>query len=407
MKQSRLSSGDGQYRQSAQFEPTPPRFGPRISLGFSAFFLYTGLYLPYFPVWLKSRGLSPVEISTVLSMSLVIRVLASGQIMAYADTYRDRASLLSLLYVLSAVAILLYLPASTFVPILLVTLLYNFFFNPVLPLLDAITLAGVRRFDADYGRIRIWGSVVFILANLGGGVLLGGFSADAILYALLAAMAFGAITSFAIPRIGRIKPYDRSKGESRSKVWRQFITDRPFMIVLLASGLAQASHAFLYGFGSIHWQVIGYSGTLIGLLWAVGVVAEVILFQYSKRIFKHIPAVTMIAFGCLGGVIRWALFPLVDSELAFILLQILHGASFGATHIGLMQFIVEKVPEENIGAAQGAGFVLGGAIMGLSVFSSGPLYAAFGADGFWVMAAMCAMALALLTPKVGLWNMNQ
>jgi PPP family 3-phenylpropionic acid transporter len=390
----------------AEFEPEPKWFGPRISLGFSAFFLYTGLFLPYFPIWLQSRDLTPLQISTVLSMSLVIRVLASGQVMAFADTRNDRATVLSALYLASAIAILFYLPASTFFPILLVTLFYNFFFNPVLPLLDAITLAGVRRFDADYGKIRIWGSIVFILANLGGGVLLAGYDADLILYALVIAMAAGALFSFAIPRIGRVRPYKEAETESRWLMRRQFLTDRRFVMVLLATGLAQASHAFVYGFGSIYWQSIGYSGTFIGLLWAIGVVAEVILFQNAKGLFKQVSATQMIVFGCVGGLVRWALFPFVDSEFPFLALQILHGASFGATHIGLMQFILESVPEENIGAAQGAGFVLGGVAMGAAVFASGPLYAAFGPGGFWVMAAMCAAALVLLTPQFTTRRMN-
>jgi len=398
---SKKNGNAGEKPEPGGYEAAPPWFGPRISLGFSTFFLYVGLYLPYFPIWLQSRDLTPLQISTVFSMSLVIRVLASGQVLAFADTQKDRSTVLSVLYVLSAITILLYLPAETFIPILLVTLLYNFFFNPTLPLLDAITLAGVRRFDADYGKIRIWGSVVFILANMGGGAILAGYNPDVILYALLASMALGALCSFAIPRIGRVSPYKKEAAANRWSIWRKFLSNREFVRVLLATGLAQASHAFLYGFGSIYWQSIGYSGTMIGLFWAIGVVAEVILFQFAKGLFRRISAVQMIIIGCIGGALRWVLFPFVEGEAAFLLLQILHGASFGATHIGLMQYILESVPEENIGAAQGAGFVLGGVAMGLAVFASGPLYAAWGAGGFWVMAGMCVVGLALLAPKIG------
>ena len=381
------------------FETPPPWFGARMALGFCANFLFVGLYLPYFPVWLKAQSLSPVEISAVLSMSLVIRVLASGQVMVFADRYHDRSVLLSKLYVASALSVLLYLWTGSFWPILLVTLLYNFFFNPILPLLDAIALAGVRRYDADYGRIRIWGSLIFVLANLGGGWLLAAGEPKFLLHAIIASMALGAAISFAIPRIGRRQP--ASSDATDPKIRRKLLANRPFLLVLAASGLGQASHAFLYGFGSIHWQTLGFSGAMIGVLWAVGVFAEIVLFQYSRAVFRRFSPVAVIAIGCAGGVIRWVLFPYIASEWVFVALQILHGLSFGAVHIGLMHYIMESVPEENLGAAQGIGFVLGGAAMGIAVFFSGPLYAAAGAQGFLVMAVVCLAALVILglSPK--------
>ncbi len=370
-----------------------------MALGYSAQFLFIGLYLPYFPLWLESRELSPLQISTVLSMTLVIRVLASGQVMVYADSQKDRSIVLTRLYFAAAIAASLYLWTQSFWPILLVTLIYNLFYNPVLPLIDAITLAGVRRFGADYGRIRVWGSLVFILANLGGGAVLAGFSADAILLCLIVALWLGAIISLAVPRIGRVKPPEDKTIEKVTR--RKLLTNRTFLLVLSASGLAQASHALLYGFGSIHWQALGYGGMAIGLFWAIGVAGEIALFQYATGLLRRRGSLLVIGIGCAGGVLRWMLFPALESEWAFALLQVLHGLSFGAVHIGTMHFIMEAVPEENIGAAQGAGYVLGGITMGVAVFASGPIYGTMGADGFWYMAAMCAVALILLlfTPK--------
>jgi len=378
---------------SEYFEQAPKWFGPRMALGYSIHFLFVGLYLPYFPLWLSAKELSPFEISTILSMSLVIRVLASGQLMTLADRQKDRSNLLSALYVGAAIAILLYIPSQSFWPILAVTLLYNVFFNPVMPLLDAITLSGVSRFGVDYGKIRNWGSLVFIVANLGGGALLVGFDAELILYALIAAMVLGAALSFALPRIGRRKNPD-PKAETVSRT--SLLSNRRFMIVMFASGLAQASHAFLYGFGSIHWQAIGFSGALIGALWAIGVIAEMVLFQFSTRILKQLTPLAVIAIGCVGGIVRWLFFPIAESEFIFFALQILHGLSFGALHIGTMHFIMHSVREENIGAAQGVGYVLGGAAMGVAVFLSGPIYGAIGVNGFWFMSALCFIALISL-----------
>lgn len=385
-----------------EFEPMPFWFGLRMALGYSAQFLYVGLYLPYFPLWLKARELTPFQISTVLSMSLVIRVLASGQVMVFADRTKDRATLLSILMVGSAMAVMLYIPAFGFWKILSVTILYNLFFNPVLPLLDAITLAGVRRFNADYGRIRIWGSLVFIIGNLGGGILLAGFNENAILIALIFSMILGAVISFAVPRIGRRRKFSKTPNEAITR--KKLLSNPYFITVLLVSGIAHASHAYLYGFGSIYWESLNFSSFIIGLFWAIGVVSEIMLFQFSKALLVRLSSVKLIAIGCAGGVIRWALFPFIDEISGFLLLQILHGLSFGAVHIGTMHFIMEQVPEENIGAAQGTGYVLGGIVMGIAVFSSGPIYAVLEGKGFLIMAATCLVGLLILsavnfTPK--------
>ncbi|MGB7287502.1 MAG: MFS transporter, partial [Salaquimonas sp.] len=93
---------DPVQQNNQSFENAPPWFGPRMSLGYSSQFLFVGLFLPYFPLWLAARGLTPFEISTVLSMSLLIRVLASGQVMTFADKQKDRANLLTWLYFGSA-----------------------------------------------------------------------------------------------------------------------------------------------------------------------------------------------------------------------------------------------------------------------------------------------------------------
>ncbi|MCB1345281.1 MAG: MFS transporter [Nitratireductor sp.] len=378
----------------AAFETPPPGFAPRMAAGYCAYFLYVGLYTPYFPVWLKAQALNPAEISAVLSAALIVRVLGLNQVMVFADRFRDRAVLLTRLYWMAAASVMLFLAATNFWSILIVAALYNLFFNPVLPLLDAIVMAGVRRFDADYGRIRIWGSLMFTAANLTGGWLLAEGPAEFILYTLLSCMVLGAIASSAIPRIGRRTPPADIALEARTR--RRLLANRPFLLTLAACGLAQASHSLLYGFGTIHWQALNYSGFAIGAFWAVGVATEIVLFRFAKRLLKVLPPPAVIALGCIGGAVRWSLFPVAGGETAFLLLQALHGLSFGAVHIGLMHFIMEAVPEENLGAAQGAGFVLGGIFMGVGVFFAGPLYAALGGDGYWVMAAVCIAALAIL-----------
>ncbi len=379
---------------SATVETAPPFFSGRLSAAYILQFLFIGLYTPFFPVWLEYQALTPIEISTVLAFPLLVRVLATVPMMWVADYHPDRAKLFSMLYTLAMLAMMGFLAAGGFWEILIISFIFHFFFNGLLPILDAITLSGVRRFDADYGRIRIWGSIAFILANLGGGWLIADFQAPAILWTLMGTVSVGLLISFSVPRIGRsVRPIHRLAGAGSA---RALIADQRFVMTATAIGLGQAAHALLYGFGTIYWQSLGFGGAAIGALWAIGVMTEIALFQVAKGLLRCYGAVLMIAIGLTAGAIRWAFFPVVTEYWPFFALQILHGLSFGAVHIGSMQFIMESVPEERLGTGQAVVYVASGALMGILIFLAGPIYETFSADGFWLMGAVCLIGLALL-----------
>lgn len=379
---------------NTKFETLPHRFGARVALGYAGHFLVLGLLLPYFPVWLQSVDLSAKEIGIILFIPLVARVFTSGRVTSFADRQKDRSNVITALFVCSALSVILFAFVSGFYAILMVTLVFYFFFNPIMPMMDVLTLAGVRRFDTDYGRIRIWGSVIFVFTNFGGGVLLATYQPEILIYVIIYSTILAAILSFALPRIGRSpkRPEQTIKHSKAPNFWKH----KHFVLVLLAAGLVQASHAMLYGFGSIYWRDIGFSGTFIGMLWAVGVVAEIILFQYSTKILKSFSPIQFIFIGAVGAFIRWALFPYLESQTEIFILQILHAISFGAVHIGTMHFIMRSVPEEHIGTGQGVGFVLGGLAMGFLLLISGTLYEALYAEAFGVMALVSLLAILIL-----------
>lgn len=376
--------------QENEYEAMPIGFAQKTATLYGLQFFYVGLFIPYFPVWLKSKALDSTQISIILSIALAARVLTSGQIISFADRYGERSTILIWCYFLSFFSILLFLPTGNFWQIFFVAILFNVFFNPVLPIIDAISLSGVRRFGADYGKIRIWGSITFIAANFGGGLLLADFDPQFILYIMILFVGLGAIFSLWMPKIGRrTKTREPMSAFGDVSLWRQPI----FLCILTAAGLSQASHAMMYGFGSIYWQSLAFSGYFIGVLWAVGVVAEIFFFQYFKKLIEFTSATNWILIGCVSGIVRWALFPLVESQELYFVLQILHGLTFGAVHIATMHFIMKSVGEERLGNAQGVFFVLSGVFMGLGVLISGPVFDRFGVDAFYLMSALCAVAI--------------
>ena len=378
-------------------ETAPAFFGARIALLYSALFFFVGIYLPFFPLWLSSRGLDATSISLVLAAPLVARIATSGQITAFADRASDRANVLIFLFCTAAIIVSLFPFVSGFWAILAVALALSIATNPLTPVMDSLTLSGVRRYGASYGRIRLWGSLVFILANLGGGAVLAGYDAETVLWVMIASAFAGAALSPLLPRIGRPRRQVHGIGPGSASLLRL----PRFTLVMLASGLLQASHAMIYGFGSIHWGSIGYSGTLIGLLWAIGVMVEILLFHFAATVFRKVSPLNLVVIGAFGSMMRWGLIPLEPPLAGYVFLQMLHGLSFGAVHLGTMHFLAAEIPDERMGAAQGIAFVLGGAVMAVAVLLSGPLYAAFGVAAFLAMAAMSVLALILLAIVAG------
>jgi PPP family 3-phenylpropionic acid transporter len=169
-----------------------------------------------------------------------------------------------------------------------------------------------------------------------------------------------------------------------------------FVAVLVASGLIQASHSQLYNFGSIYWQSRGFSAGEIGLLWAVGTGAEIVLFAVAAFALRRVDAFRLIAIGGIVAILRWLLFGLEPGLAATFLLQMLHAFSFGATFLGVMKAITERVPDEITAAAQGLNIIATGGLMAVASLASGVLYESLGVHAFVVMTIPAAAGLVIL-----------
>jgi PPP family 3-phenylpropionic acid transporter len=174
----------------------------------------------------------------------------------------------------------------------------------------------------------------------------------------------------------------------------QLLCSSKFWLLLIASGAIQSAHAVYYVFGSIHWKAIDISPTVIGFLWAVGVVAEIVLFIYAGRLGLRFGAVQFILIGGAAAMLRW-LFTAFDPPLAALFaLQCLHGLTFGATHFGAMQFLRQAVPQKVSLTAQGIyAAVTGGIMMGLMQLAAGPLYSKLHGHAYLVMVALGAIGV--------------
>ena len=365
------------------------RFVLKLGLFYAAYFLYGGVQLPFFPLWLESRGLDASAIGVVIAVPMVVRIIFTPIIGHQVDR---RSALKATLVIVSAAAcvgtVVVGL-AQSFWSIFVAVTLASIAYAPLPSLSDAYALNGLRVRGKAYGPVRLWGSVSFIVANVGAGFLLGYIAPSQLIWLVASAFFLTFLAALALAPLEPHTPRPEGVSPSPRSLW----SNRPFVLVIAAAGLTQASHAFYYGFSTLEWRGVGLSGTLIGVLWGVGVVAEVILFAVSGRLPRAIAPTLMIAVGAGGAVIRWVAMAFEPSIAVLLPLQILHAGSFAATHIGAMAFLSRAVPRELAATAQGTLATVTGLLTASATGLSGLIYAASGSRTYLVMAAMASVGV--------------
>jgi PPP family 3-phenylpropionic acid transporter len=170
---------------------------------------------------------------------------------------------------------------------------------------------------------------------------------------------------------------------------RELLRSPVFLLFLVAASLDQGSHAFYYAYGGLHWRALGYSGWLIGLIWPLGVLAEIGFMTISLRLFRRIGAAWLLVLGGVSCVVRWTTLAFDPPLPVVIFAQFLHGGTFALAHLGAMYFVLQAVPPRLAATAQSLYAVCSAGIaMGLATYASGPLYAQFGGKAYLLMSAM-------------------
>ena len=370
-----------------------------LGLFYAAAFLYVGVHLPFWPVWLASRGVEAAEIGILLSAAAWIRAVVPPLIAHGADRRGERKRVIVLLLAATCLAYLAYTGAHGFWPLLAVGALAAACFSAVIPLGENLAMLAARQRGFDYGRVRLWGSLTFIAGAAFGGRLLAGRPDDLVLWLVLAALALTLAASFALPDVR--PPPARGPGPPSSDLLR----NRVFVVFLCAAGLIQASHAAYYGFATLHWRAAGLDDGTIGALWAEGVVAEVALFAFSGAVVARLGPLRLLGIAAVAGILRWSVLGLSTDLAVLAAVQLLHAATFAAAHLAAMHFLQRAIPAAWSATAQSlyAGFAMGVA-MGLAMIAAGQLYAAFGGAAFHAMAAMAAAGGGLTLVLARMWS---
>jgi len=378
----------------------------RVAAVFSAIFFAFGIYLPFFPVLLADRGMGDTQIALLVAVPLALRSVLASPLGLLADWIGDRRGVLRVYSLIAAIAFTGFPFADGFWPLLVVATLTSLFSNASTPVADALATSVVRRGGGDYGRMRMWGSMSFVLANMLGGAMISGLSAHGLFWVLLVAFWGAALVlSVAPPRLAGQEdgPTETDRPVGAADVGRisSYLKDRVLMAGLAAAALIQGSHAMVYSFSSLYWGAIGFSGTTIGLFWATGVVAEILMFYLSGRLLGRWRPGQMLVLSGSAAVLRWCLFPSVSTFAGYLALQSLHSLTFACCHLAMMRLIVARVPDRSAATVQGLYATVSALTMSAATLASGPLYRAFGGQGFQMMAVLLAISMVLAIVWIG------
>lgn len=365
------------------------RFAESLALFYGTSFGVLGTHLPFFTVWLKAIGIEPGWIGIISAVPAVTRFTTLPLVTSLAE--RRHALRGAMILTASATALCFALVGTQQQP-LLVLVLYIVTcccWTPLAPLTDAYALRGVARYKFDYGPVRLWGSVAFILGALACGLLIELIAARQLIWIIVAMATISAVTGLSLQPLEDVPRTSRMAGGGKP-----LLRDAGFLAIIVSSALIQSSHVAYYTFASINWQSHGLGGLTIAGLWALGVCAEIVVFAVSPRFSLH--PVLLVVIGGLSAVMRWSITAHEPPIAMLAVAQLGHGLSFGLTQVGVMNLMVRHVPPRQMARGQGYYAATGGLLSSATSIISGAIYARYGEGLYYVMASMAAVGAILI-----------
>lgn len=354
-----------------------------MALFYGTLFGMTGTHLPFFTVWLKAVGIDSFWIGLITAVPPVSRFTVLPLVTGLAE--RRRALRGAIMVTAFATTLGFFVLGTQHLPVVvfLIYVLTCCLWTPMVPLTDAYALRGVRRYGLNYGPLRLWGSAAFIVGALVCGLLFDSIAAHNLIWIIAGSAAIGALASLALQPLDDAATTRPAAGDASA-----LLRDHGFIAIMVASALIQGSHAAYYIFASIAWQQAGYDGLTIAVLWALGVVAEIVLFALSPR-FSLQPA-TLVVIAALSAAARWVIMAQDLPLPVLAIVQLGHALSFGLTQVGIMGLMLHHVPSHVMARGQGYLTACGGIVAALASVTSGTIYGIWGQGIYYVMAAMAA-----------------
>lgn len=333
----------------------------RLSSVYFFYFALLGAWLPFWNLYLADRGFDADTIGLLSAITMGTKIIAPTLWSWIAEKFHAHIVFIRLGSALTLASVLLVLlePSSTLM--ILVVFVYSFFWNAVLPQFEAVTVEHLGKHTNHYSKIRLWGSVGFIAAVLALGWVFDGLNIRYLPWFFIAILVCLTLSSLILTSPASM----HDKAPSGTSI-RALFRCKVLWAFMAAMMFQQLSHGPYYAFFSMHLEVFGYSTLAIGVLWALGVVAEIIIFMLMYKLMPAFGVKRLLEIALALSVVRWVLIAYLPEYwwvMAFA--QVLHAASFGVCHAATVEYIrkhfkVAQAMGQSLYSA--VSFGLGGAI---------------------------------------------
>jgi len=340
----------------------------RLASFYFFYFAALGALIPFWGLYLKDCGFTPLAIGELMAIFMATKIVAPNLWGWIADRTETRLSMVRLASLATLLAFSGIFAVEGFWGIALVMALFGFFWNASLPQIEVVTLNHLGPQAHHYATIRLWGSIGFIIAVPALGTTVEQTGTHIIPKLVLMLYAGIWLSSLAIPDPGR-PPVEQSSGSLSSLVRKPEIA-----AFLTACFLMQLSHGTFYVFYSLYLDEAGYSGTVVGALWAWGVILEVLVFWHMHRLLARFGARRVLLVSLGLAVLRWLLIGgFAANPLLQLFAQTLHAATFGAFHAAAIHLVHHYFSGRTQGRGQalysslsfGAGVAVGSLLSGV------------------------------------------
>lgn len=365
----------------------------RLSGFYFFYFALLGGTAPFLALYFDHLGFSPARIGELIAIPMLMRCLAPNLWGWLGDHTGQRLLIVRFGALCTLVCFAGIFFSQSYAWLALIMATHAFFWHAVLPQFEVITLAHLREQAARYSQIRLWGSIGFIVAVVGLGLLFEWLSLDAYPAALLVIMAGIVVSSFWVPNAQPVlRP---STLESDGFVCQ---LRRPGILAFyVCVGLMQLSNGPYYTFLTLHLEGVGYSRGAIGLFWALGVVAEILLFLVMARLLQRYSLRAVLLASFLITAVRWLLLGSLPQYLPVLLLaQCMHAATFGAFHAACIHFVQRSFADRQQGQAQALYVSLAGIGGALGALYAGYSWKGLGPAWTFAIASLVALLAAFI-----------
>jgi PPP family 3-phenylpropionic acid transporter len=339
-----------------------------LSMTYFFYFGQLGIFMPYIGLFLDDRGFSSAQIGTLLATTAIFRMLGPNLWANKADKNGNAGEVLRFGSLLSFVVFTAVFVVQGYWLLTLTFCLMMMFWTAVLPQLEVITLSASAKSEGGYGKLRLWGSVGFIVCSLLAGSLIDVYGPSVVAVITCVSLLLIYVSSLLI-----VNPQKKDHTlQKEGGDWKQAFSV-VFVVFMLANTLLQVSFGSYYNFFALYMNDLQYTGLETGAFIAVGVVAEVFIFIYAATLVKRFDVLHLLAVSILLTGIRWiglAYFAHIGTVI--VLCQILHAFSFALSHVASVYFLMHHFSERFQSRAQaiylsvsfGAGSAIGSYIAG-------------------------------------------